>query len=357
MSIIVIYVLLVLCMITFDCVYYRFLPGRELLVYKSCVLASPLLLCLADALTGMLAADPSCLVVDLMVGAAVSISPPTSVSRYPAWLSMSYVSTVLCLSLSMSLLCMVGVPWVFALKTELLPFAVSVLAVGYQLLLFYFKCRKVVSLFSNEEVWMNLLWMSGSIYTGLLYISVAVLAMYDGAGSGPELYVAGGLAIVVIIVFYLRVSVGGTLLLPPAKEREVKVIVKGSLRTADMEGGFDDRKMGALYRKVMLFMHEKQPYLDGSVDLDYFSRKLFTNKAYLSRTINVFSGRNFRQFINWHRVEYSVGLMKKDPYLRVEEVALMSGFNSIVSYNMAFKMFKGVTPKEWMDKYREAMGI
>lgn len=291
MSIIVIYVLLVLCMITFDCVYYRFLPGRELLVYKSCVLASPLLLCLADALTGMLAADPSCLVVDLMVGAAVSISPPTSVSRYPAWLSMSYVSTVLCLSLAMSLLCMVGVPWVFALKIELLPFAVSVLA------------------------------------------------------------------IVVIIVFYLRVSVGGTLLLPPAKEREVKVIVKGSLRTADMEGGFDDRKMGALYRKVMLFMHEKQPYLDGSVDLDYFSRKLFTNKAYLSRTINVFSGRNFRQFINWHRVEYSVELMKKDPYLRVEEVALMSGFNSIVSYNMAFKMFKGVTPKEWMDKYREAMGI
>ncbi len=357
MSIIVIYVLLVLCMITFDCVYYRFLPGRELLVYKSCVLASPLLLCLADVLTGMLATDPSCLVVDLMVGAAVSISPPTSVSRYPAWLSRSYVATVLCLSLSMSLLCMVDVSAAFALKTELLPFAVSMLAVVYQLLLFYFKCRKVVSLFSNEEVWMNLLWMSGSIYTGLLYISVAVLAMYDGAGLEPELYVAGGLAAVVMIVFYLRVSVGGTLLLPPAKEREVKVIVKGSLRTADMEGGFDDRKMGALYRKVMLFMHEKQPYLDGSVDLDYFSRKLFTNKAYLSRTINVFSGRNFRQFINWHRVEYSVGLMKKDPYLRIEELALMSGFNSIVSYNMAFKMFKGITPREWMDKYREDMGI
>ena len=102
-------------------------------------------------------------------------------------------------------------------------------------------------------------------------------------------------------------------------------------------------------------MSEKKPYLDDTFNLEDFARSLYTNKVYLSRTINAFSGRNFRQFTNYFRVRYSLELMKKDPLLKIEEVALMSGFHTVVSHNMSFKLFMDETPSEWMRSYKRSL--
>ncbi len=353
MLIIVFYVLLVLCLITFDCLYYRFFPGKAPFVYKLCTLAAPLLLFAADMLTGMARTAMACVPADLIVGTALAAFHPDP--KYPAWLSLAFSGGLLAAALAVTLLYLASPSAAVTLKTECLPLGTAMSVLVYQGVRFRLKCRKVTPLFSNDEVWLNMMWISGALYVGLMDLSVIVLGFADGESMG--LYCSSALSMVATGSLYVRKSSGKTLVLTPAKERAIKVIVKGSLRSADMEGGFDDRKMGALYRRVMSFMNEQQPYLDSSVDLEFFARKLFTNRVYLSRTINVFSGRNFRQFINWHRIEYSLSLMKKDPHLRLEEVSQMSGFNSTVSFNMSFKMFKGMTPREWLDTYREAVGI
>jgi transcriptional regulator GlxA family with amidase domain len=38
--------------------------------------------------------------------------------------------------------------------------------------------------------------------------------------------------------------------------------------------------------------------------------------------------------------------------LKIAELANMSGFNSVVSYNMAFRLFMNENPSEWCRKER-----
>ena len=64
------------------------------------------------------------------------------------------------------------------------------------------------------------------------------------------------------------------------------------------------------------------------------------------------SGKNFRQFINSYRIRYSVELMKKNPRLRMDEVATMSGFHSTVTFTMAFKANMGETPGEYAQRLK-----
>lgn len=139
--------------------------------------------------------------------------------------------------------------------------------------------------------------------------------------------------------------------MPRSTERKVKDIIKGNLRTSFIDKAEEDKKMNNLYSRVMLYMNEKQPFLDPDFRMENMAEDLYSNKLYLSRTINLLSGRNFRQFLNYHRIQYAISLFKKDPRLKVGEVASMSGFNSAVSFNMAFKVNMGKTPSEWLNEH------
>ena len=94
-------------------------------------------------------------------------------------------------------------------------------------------------------------------------------------------------------------------------------------------------------------MTEKKPYLVTSFNEGDLASALFTNKVYLSRTINHYSGRNFRQYVNYYRVMYATELMKKDRHLKVTELALKCGFNSVVTFNAAFKLNMNMTPSAY----------
>ncbi len=48
--------------------------------------------------------------------------------------------------------------------------------------------------------------------------------------------------------------------------------------------------MNNLYRRVVMYMEEKRPYLDQTFDMASFADRMFTNKLYLSKTIKSFPG-------------------------------------------------------------------
>lgn len=51
-----------------------------------------------------------------------------------------------------------------------------------------------------------------------------------------------------------------------------------------------------------------------------------------------------------------MALFRKDPRLKVTEAAELSGFNSAVSFNMAFKVNTGMTPSEWLQEHIKDQG-
>ena len=100
------------------------------------------------------------------------------------------------------------------------------------------------------------------------------------------------------------------------------------------------------------YFEKDKPFLNGNLSINDIVAVVCTNKLYISRAISQHTGRNFCQFVNYHRVMYSVDCFRRNPDLKVTELWSMCGFNTIVSYNMAFKLFMGENPSDWCRKER-----
>ena len=138
---------------------------------------------------------------------------------------------------------------------------------------------------------------------------------------------------------YLQSSFGSRILRFPA------VLSIRKLETGSLD---EDQRMDLLFQRIETYMQRERPYLDENFTLAELAREMLTNKGMLSKTINTKSNHNFCQYVNSYRIQYAVSLMKQDHRLRVAELSLTSGFHSVASFNMAFKLFMNDTPSEYM---------
>jgi Response regulator containing CheY-like receiver domain and AraC-type DNA-binding domain len=100
-------------------------------------------------------------------------------------------------------------------------------------------------------------------------------------------------------------------------------------------------------------MADRKPFLVESFSLGDLASALFTNKLYLSKTINYFSGKNFRSYINHYRVMYAMELFRKNKSLTVSELGALSGFHSGTTFNQAFKAVMQESPSTWCARLRK----
>ena len=107
-----------------------------------------------------------------------------------------------------------------------------------------------------------------------------------------------------------------------------------------------------LYDRCCRYMTEHRPFLVASFSLQDLANAVYTNKGYLSKTINRFSGRNFRQYVNYYRVMYAMELYRNNLSLRISELAELSGFHSTTSFFQSFKTVMGEPPSHWCSRMR-----
>ncbi len=107
-----------------------------------------------------------------------------------------------------------------------------------------------------------------------------------------------------------------------------------------------------LYDRIVDLFDTDKPYLIDGITVSEVARMLFTNKVYVSRAINDYTGKNFCQFVNYYRVKYAVKMFNGNPYLKVGDLSDMSGFHTQVSFNMAFRLIMNDSPSEWCRKVR-----
>lgn len=108
-----------------------------------------------------------------------------------------------------------------------------------------------------------------------------------------------------------------------------------------------------LYVRLVTYMEKSKPYLNPELKMDDVARDLYSNRVYLSRAIKLGSEKNYCQFINSYRVAYAVDCLKRDPHLRMNQVADKSGFRSGAAFNVAFRAEMDMSPGEWARAYRE----
>lgn len=100
------------------------------------------------------------------------------------------------------------------------------------------------------------------------------------------------------------------------------------------------------------YLKKEKPFLLSSITIDDISRKLGTNRTYLSKAIRDRLKHNFNSLINDYRIREATKMMADPKYrhISVEGIGQMVGFSSKSTFHKYFKDSTGVTPSFFREK-------
>lgn len=85
-------------------------------------------------------------------------------------------------------------------------------------------------------------------------------------------------------------------------------------------------------------------FLDSHLTLDNIAQRLGVNRNYLSEAISRGKHGSFYAMINFYRLQYAESMMRRDHTLKIEYIAMDSGFSSVSLFSQLFKRHYGVPP-------------
>ena len=114
-----------------------------------------------------------------------------------------------------------------------------------------------------------------------------------------------------------------------------------------------EEQVNRLFQKVSQVIVDEKQYLNPALTLKSLSARMNVSTQVLSMVINQKGDMNYNSFINHHRIGEAIRLLnnEKSNNLTIAAIAFEVGFNSLSSFNAAFKKRTGETPKA----YREAL--
>lgn len=203
-------------------------------------------------------------------------------------------------------------------------------------------------LFYSGNVW-RLVEEQSLLISRMIMLLLQQMIIVASFSEGRQLFVSGVLFGLLSLAFYVILFnmawKSRLLLLDEKKALFAKNILKETMR--DIRAESNGKRMTALFKDIEDYMSTEQPYLNSGMSLNDLAIPMMTNRTYVSQTINVMFGKNFRQYVNHYRVEHAKRLMKKSGGVRMQKLAMESGFNTVPAFNMAFRMCEGMTPTQW----------
>jgi len=133
--------------------------------------------------------------------------------------------------------------------------------------------------------------------------------------------------------------------------RREDLIYEGLIRKKYKKSTLTPEKARKLLEKLKNSMETEKPYLDSTITLPVLAKKLCSSTHHLSQVINENFHQNFYEFINGYRVEEAKDLIAQpqNKHVNLASLGLDAGFNSISSFNAAFKKHTGMTPSQYRD--------
>ena len=105
--------------------------------------------------------------------------------------------------------------------------------------------------------------------------------------------------------------------------------------------------MGYIACKAMKILESSRMFMHPKLRLEDLSRRVGTNRNYLSRAINECLLINFSKLCNYFRVKEACGLYLSNPKISRDMWVEKSGFSSFSSFSHAFETFTDYSPAKW----------
>ena len=213
----------------------------------------------------------------------------------------------------------------------------------------WYRMREVKAVLQSGTVWASVSFVVDAIYVVFVLVEVIIILTLGERLQGV-LCLFAILLSATAAAYGIRMACDSLFVLSRRHERRIVESMKISPVEMTGIGTREDDLFKDIYARVQEYFEQEKPYLNGDLTINDIVSVVYTNKLYISRAISQCTGRNFCQFVNYHRVMYSVECFRKNPDLKVAELWPMCGFNTIVSFNMAFRLFMGENPSDWCRK-------
>lgn len=112
-----------------------------------------------------------------------------------------------------------------------------------------------------------------------------------------------------------------------------------------------------IYLRIEELMKSSRIYRQKDLSLDRLAEMLGTNRTYVSRAINMFSGLTFYAYLDLYRIREATELISKDSQeIPFKQMADDLGYNSVSVFYKAFRKETGCTPGRYRDEIRRMNG-
>lgn len=261
-----------------------------------------------------------------------------------------YLSLILSVFLSIYyILCFAGlcpVPGILSLRLLAVVGALAHLVILSWVI--WHRLHSIHSLMQSGTVWTVLCLSVDAIYSEVLLM---LIVLYSTAVSIPALcLVIDVLMVMMLFALGLRMLEDSVFVLFRRHERRIVESMRMSPVESSQSSPGEENVYKELFERIQEYFDEEKPFLNGNLTISDIVSKVFSNKVYISRAIVQCTGRNFCQYVNYHRIMYAMECFRHNTELKVSELWSLCGFNTVVSFNMAFHLFMDENPSEWCRK-------
>ena len=212
----------------------------------------------------------------------------------------------------------------------------------------FYKLYDIHALMQSGTVWTVFCLSVDFMYSVVMLVLVS---LYSATVSLPPVCLVVDI-LLVLLVFALGIRIKDDSVLVLFRKHERRIVESMRISPVDpsASGVTEDNVYRELFERIQEYFDEEKPFLNGNLTINDIVTKVFSNKVYISRAIVQCTGRNFCQYVNYHRIMYAMECFRKNTELKISELWPLCGFNTIVSFNMAFRLFMDENPSEWCRK-------
>ncbi|WP_426295612.1 helix-turn-helix domain-containing protein [Dyadobacter endophyticus] len=232
---------------------------------------------------------------------------------------------------------------------------------AYALAAFYRNIRKRSEYFSNSEL-IDILWLKEFLWIVFSIMLFSVVTFY--AHKYRLAYLSGiypaHFLLVVMLVYWIAFKLlNEKTSLAPVSEAAAEQLAADQAEPAAKyaKSSLTGQVSGDIAERLKALMHSQKPYLNNNLTLSDLAAQLNIPRHQLSQVINTVFGVNFFEFINQYRLqEFKKQVLDpSNDHLSILGVALECGFNSKATFNQVFKKLEGITPSDFVKRYRESV--
>lgn len=110
-----------------------------------------------------------------------------------------------------------------------------------------------------------------------------------------------------------------------------------------------EKNESTIYNELVKLIEQEKLFLSPDLTLEKLGKSIGLTSQKTSAIINMYANRNFNDFINYYRIQEAKILLTNpvNNKLTISSMAYDVGFNSMSSFNTAFKKFENTTPSNY----------